>query len=168
MKSVVLGRPSSLTPNYGHLEIRMRERQFPHPQSGRIELNLDLSLCPSTLRKRDGLLSQQERRDKKVEQNSCFRSRETKQRNSEKNTENLRKEKKKKDMNSLVFIILLGNMFSTSYSQWYWRISNGLTFFYSILLRKQALFLQPVKPRITCPIIHFVYQWGQQGETLLV
>lgn len=73
----------------------MRERQFPHPQSGRIELNLDLSLCPSTLRKRDGLLSQQERRDKKVEQNSCFRSRETKQRNSEKNTENLRKKKKK-------------------------------------------------------------------------
>lgn len=96
VKSVVLGRPSSLTPNYGHLEIRMRERQFPHPQSGRIELSLDLSLCPSTVRKRDGLLSQQERRDKKVEQNSCFRSRETKQRNSEKNTENLRKEKKKR------------------------------------------------------------------------
>lgn len=56
----------------------------------------------------------------KVKQNSCFSSK-IKQRNSAvKNTANLKKKKKKSaDMNSLLFIILLRNMFRASYSQQY-------------------------------------------------
>lgn len=132
----------------------------------RTEMNLDLNLYLFIVRKINRLppyLPEPIKWDgapKQSKAEQLLQQQKIKQRNTVvKSTTNLKKKiKKEADVNSLLFISLLRNMFRAAYSWRYWRISNALTCCYSTLLRKQALFLLPVKPGIAFQIIPFAYQ----------